>query len=178
MDLTYQIGADGMGVLFEFRNHEPELTAHVSFGLHPGFGADSFDSFHLQMPRGLYRRYFSPDNFLSGETRDIEFSGGEMPFPKNELPGSIILELVNVPRPQFSFVDPPSGRWVIMDLAGVPYMTLWSDGGPFLCVEPCWGLTDDHEQRAFEKKQGIQTIPPGGESRASFSMTPQFAWCD
>jgi galactose mutarotase-like enzyme len=126
----------------------------------------------------LYRRYFSPDNFLSSETRDIEFSGGEMPFPKNELPGSIILELVNVPRPQFSFVDPPSGRWVIMDLAGVPYITLWSDGGPFLCVEPCWGLTDHHEQRAFEKKQGIQTIPPAGELRASFSMTPQFASCD
>jgi hypothetical protein len=39
-------------------------------------------------------------------------------------------------------------------------------------------LTDAHEQRAFEKKQGIQTIPPRGELRVSFSMTPQFASCD
>src|SRR5262245_23051912 len=178
VDLTYQIGAGSVSVLFDFRNHEPELTAHVSFGLHPGFGATSFESFHLQMPRGCYRRYFSPGNFLSGETRDIEFQGGEMPFSKDELSGSIILELMNIPRPQFSFVDPESGRWVIMNLAGVPYITLWSDGGPFLCVEPCWGLTDDHEQRPFEKKRGIQTIPPGGELRASFSMMPQFASCD
>jgi galactose mutarotase-like enzyme len=178
VDLTYQIGANGVGVLFELRNHEPELTAHVSFGLHPGLGATSFESFHLQMPRGCYRRYFSPGNFLSGETRDIEFPGGEMPFSRDELPGSIILELVNVPRRQFSFVDPESGRWVMMDLTGVPYITLWSDGGPFLCVEPCWGLADAHEQRAFEKKQGIQTIPPRGELRGSFSMTPQFASCD
>jgi galactose mutarotase-like enzyme len=178
VDLTYQIDVNGLAVLFEFRNHEPELTAHVSFGLHPGFAAISFASFHLQMPRGHYRRYFSPGNFLSGETRDIEFPGGEMPFSKDELPGSIILELMNVPRPQFSFVDPESGRWVTMDLAGVPYITLWSDGGPFLCIEPCWGLTDAQEQRAFEKKQGIQTIPPGGELRASFTMTPQFASCD
>jgi len=66
----------------------------------------------------------------------------------------------------------------MMDLAGVPYMTLWSDGGPFLCVEPCWGLPDHHEQRAFEEKQGIQIIPPGGELRASFTMTPQLASCD
>jgi hypothetical protein len=65
-----------------------------------------------------------------------------------------------------------------MDLAGVPYVTLWSDGGPFLCVEPCWGLTDNHEQRAFEKKQGTEIIPAGGELRASLSMTPQFAWSD
>jgi galactose mutarotase-like enzyme len=178
VDLTYEIDADKVGVRFEFRNHEPELTAHVSFGLHPGFGATSFESFHLQMPRGCYRRYFSPGNFLSGETRDVEFRGGEMPFSKTELPGSIILELMDVPRPRFSFVDPPSGRWVIMDLADVPYITLWSDGGPFLCVEPCWGLTDAHEQRPFEEKQGIQTIPPGGELRASFSMTPQLASCD
>jgi galactose mutarotase-like enzyme len=167
-----------VGVFFEFRNHEPELTAHVSFGLHPGFGATSFETFHLQMPRGLYRRYFSPSNYLSGETREIEFRGGEMPFPRNELPGSVILELANVPRRVFSYVDPPSGRWVTLDLTGVPYVTLWSDGGPFLCVEPCWGLTDYHEQRAFEKKQGIQTISPGGDLRASFSMTPQFASCD
>jgi len=178
VDLTYKIDANGIGVLFEFQNHEPELTAHLSFGLHPGFGAISFESFHLQMPRGLYRRCFSPGNFLSGETRDIEFRGGEMPFSKNELPGSIILELVDVPRRQFSFVDPESGRWVIMNLTGVPYITLWSDGDPFLCVEPCWGLTDDHDQRPFEKKRGIQTIRPGGELRASFSMTPQFASCD
>jgi galactose mutarotase-like enzyme len=178
VDLTYEIESNTVSVLFEFHNHEPELTAHVSFGLHPGFAATSFESFHLQMPKGLYRRYFSPGNYLSGETREIEFPGGEMPFSKNELPGSIILELVDVRRRNFSYVDPPGGRWVTLDLTGVPYLTLWSDGGPFLCVEPCWGLTDRHEQRAFEDKQGIQTIPARGELRASFSMAPQLASCD
>ena len=178
VNLTYQIDANKVGVLFEFRNEEPELTAHVSFGLHPGFGTTSFESFRLQMPRGLYRRHFSPGNFLSGETRDIEFAGGEMPFSKTELPGSIILELLDVPRRQFSYVDPPSGRWVTLDLTGVPYLTLWSDGEPFLCIEPCWGLTDHYEQRAFEDKEGIQTIAPGGVLRASFSMAPELASSD
>src|SRR6266403_1465864 len=85
LDLTYKIELNTLSVLFEFQNHEPELTAHVAFGLHPGFEATSFESFHLQMPKGLYRRYFSPGNYLSGETREIEFSGGEMPFSKSEL---------------------------------------------------------------------------------------------
>lgn len=178
VDLTYGIDANKLSVVFEFRNHEPELTAHVAFGLHPGFAATSFETFHLQMPRGCYRRYFSPGNFLSGETRDFQFAGGEMPFPTSDLPGSIILELVDVPRRQFSYVDPPSGRWVMLDLRGVPYLTLWSDGGAFLCVEPCWGVTDHHEQRPFEDKKGIQSIPPRGGLRASFSMTPQLASCD
>jgi galactose mutarotase-like enzyme len=178
LDLTYKLEDEKLAVLFEFQNHEPELAAHVAFGLHPGFGATSFEGFRLQMPQGLYRRYFSPGNYLSGETREIEFRGGEMPFPKSELPGSIILELVDVPRRQFSYVDPPSGRWVTFDLSGVPYLTLWSDGGPFLCVEPCWGLTDHHEQRAFEDKQGIQAIAASGELRASFSIALQLASCD
>jgi galactose mutarotase-like enzyme len=178
VNLTYRIDANKVGTLFEFRNDEPELDAHVSFGLHPGFAATSFEAFHLQMPRGVYRRHFSPGNFLSGETRDIEFAGGEMPFSKTELPGSIILELLDVPRRQFSYVDPPSGRWVTLDLTDVPYVTLWSDGGPFLCIEPCWGLTDHHEQRAFENKEEIQTIAPGDVLGASFSMTPELASCD
>jgi galactose mutarotase-like enzyme len=178
VDLTYTIDTNGVSVLFEFRNHEPELTAHVAFGLHPGFAASSFESFRFQMPRGCYRRYFSPGNYLSEETRDVEFDGGEMPFSRTELPGSIILELLDVQRRKFSYVDPPSGRWVMLDLTRVPYLTLWSDGGPFLCVEPCWGLTDHHDQRAFEDKRGIQTIPPRGELRASFSITPQLASCD
>ena len=178
VNLTYKIEANKVGTFFEFRNEEPELTAHLSFGLHPGFAAASFETFHLQMPRGLYRRYFSPGNYLSGETRDIDFAGGEMPFSRTELPASIILELVDVPRRQFSYVDPPSGRWVILDLTGVPYLTLWSDGGPFLCIEPCWGLTDHHQQRPFENKEGIQTIAPRGVLCASFSMAPELASSD
>src|SRR5229473_7513797 len=40
---------------------------------------------------------FRTGNYLSGEMRDFDFSGGEMPFPRNELPGSCILELVDLP---------------------------------------------------------------------------------
>src|ERR1700751_1235876 len=98
LDLTYKIELNTLSVLFEFQNHEPELTAHVAFGLHPGFAATSFETFHLQMAKGLYRRYFSHGNYLSGESRDIEFPGGEMPFDRSELSGSIILELVDVRR--------------------------------------------------------------------------------
>ena len=135
-------------------------------------------AFIFKCPEAFTAVIFRLGNYLSGETRDIEFAGGEMPFSKTELPGSIILELLDVPRRQFSYVDPPSGRWVTLDLMGVPYLTLWSDGGPFLCIEPCWGLTDHHQQRAFEKKEGIQTIAPGGILSASFSMGPELASSD
>lgn len=173
LTLTYRLTKGAVATVFHFENQESDLAAHVEFGLHPGFAATSFDSFHFEMPAGRYRRWFSPDNYLSGETQEIDFEGGEMPFDRTKLPGSYILELVDVPRRRFIYRDPSSRREVDFDLTGVPYLTLWSDGGPFLCVEPCWGLTDRHEQRPFEAKDGIQIIPPRGTLRASFIMEPR-----
>lgn len=170
--LSYTLRGAELAVGFHFVNHEPELTAHLEFGLHPGFAASSFESFSLTIPAGRYRRWFSPDNYLSGETEEIRFEGGEMPFARAKLSGSYILELVDVPNPIFVYHDQTSSRRVELDFTGVPYVTLWSDGGAFLCVEPCWGLTDRHEQRAFEDKDGIQTIPAGGELRAGFMIVP------
>lgn len=173
LDLTYELIRDSVRVTFDFQNHEPQLTAHLEFGLHPGFAAAQFASFKLEMPPGTYRRHFSPENYLSEETQDFDFRGGEMPFPRDKLPGSYILEFVDVPDRTFTYSDEASGRSLTIDLAGVPYVTLWSDGGPFLCVEPCWGLTDHHHQRAFEDKEGIQKIAPGARLTANFTMSPR-----
>ena len=172
--LSYSLRGDGLEVRFHFQNDEPELTAHLEFGLHPGFAATSFESFQLEMPPGRYRRWFSPGNYLSGETAEINHPGGRMPFQRAQLPGSFILEFIEVPRRILSYQDPPSGRRVTLDFSEIPYFTLWSDGGPFLCVEPCWGLTDRHEQRAFEDKDGIQQIAPGGKLIAGFTITPSW----
>ena len=169
---TYTLHGDRVHVGFRFENHEPELTAHLEFGLHPGFAATSFDTFQLEMPAGRYRRWFSPGNYLTGETAEIDHPGGAMPFDRAQLRGSYILEFLNVPDRTFVYRDPPSDRRVSLDFSEVPYVTLWSDGGPFLCVEPCWGLTDRHEQRAFEDKDGIQQIAPGGELIAGFTIAP------
>jgi len=170
--LSYTLRGDRVHVGFRFENHEPELTAHLEFGLHPGFAATSFDTFQLEMPAGRYRRWFSPGNYLTGETAEIDHPGGAMPFDRAQLRGSYILEFLDVPDRTFVYRDPPSDRRVSLDFSEVPYVTLWSDGGPFLCVEPCWGLTDRHEQRAFEDKDGIQQIAPGGELIAGFTIAP------
>jgi galactose mutarotase-like enzyme len=169
--LGYTLRGDELHVGFRFQNHEPELTAHLEFGLHPGFAAAGFDTFQLEMPPGRYRRWLSPGNYLTGETADINHPGGEMPYDRAQLPGSYILEFLEVPLRTFVYRDLPSGPLVTLDFAQVPYFTLWSDGGSFLCVEPCWGLTDRHEQRAFEDKDGIQQIAPGDDLIAGFAIS-------
>ncbi|MGC3991203.1 MAG: hypothetical protein QM796_16295 [Chthoniobacteraceae bacterium] len=171
--LTYELVGDTLRINFVFHNYE-DHDCHVSFGLHPGFAVTSIADAELKMAAGRYVRLFAPGNFLSGETETIDFPGGDMPFDKEKLPDSYLLDLSGVHLPLFVLADPATHKVLYLNFSGVPYATIWSDGGPFICVEPCWGMPDHHEQRPFEQKLGIQTIAACGHLTRSFSISPQF----
>lgn len=174
LELSYALSQGGVRVEFAFTNEESELDAHLSFGLHPGFAVSSIPSCRLLLPAGTYVRHFAPGNFLNGETEEIVFAGGEMPFSKDKLPDSYLLGLEGVPDRVFTLEDSDSGHRVVLDFSEVPFLTLWSDMSPFFCVEPCWGLPDSNPPTAFENKPGIQVIPPGGSLKRGFTIQPSY----
>lgn len=168
--LTYTLEGPSLRVTFRFDNLETTDPAHVSFGLHPGFAVSSLDSCELLMPAGTYLRHLAPDNFLSGETIQFDHAAGPMPFDRAKLPEAVLLELKDVPVALFELKD--RDRRLDFDFSEAPYVTLWSDGNPFLCVEPCWGLPDHHDQRPFESKLGIQEVAHKSFLERSFTITP------
>ncbi len=171
--LTYTLEAGGeLRVRFRFENQEPELITHVSFGLHPGFAVGSLADCQVLLPPGVYRRMLAPGNFLSGEAETIEHSGGPMPFAKDALPDSFILDLGGVLERTFTLVDAAGGRRTELRCQQAPYLTLWSDGHDFVAMEPCWGLPDAAQQTAFEDKPGILEVPAGGTLGREFSIYP------
>jgi len=168
LELSYRIVDGAVRVEFAFTNEEPDLEAHVSFGLHPGFAVTPEAKIFL--PAGRYVRHFAPGNFLDGRTEVLEFGGGEFPYPKSGLPASFILGIEDVPGRQFLIQD--GRRSLALDFSEVPYVTFWSDSDNYLCIEPCWGLADSNPPVAFENKAGIQTISPRGQLRRGFSIRP------
>lgn len=171
--ISYLLTDKELQVRFHFENHE-NIQTHVSFGLHPGFAVSDLHQMQVLLPPGRYVRHLAPGNFLSGEMLTIDFDGGAMPFPVLELPGTFMLELAGVPERVFILEDSLSGRKTVLNFAEAPYLTLWSDGNAFICIEPCWGLPDHHVQRSFEEKLGMETIAPRGILRRSFSIRPEF----
>ncbi|MDD5200300.1 MAG: hypothetical protein PHC88_10925 [Terrimicrobiaceae bacterium] len=169
LNLAYRLLPDGVRVEFVFANEEPELEAHVSFGLHPGFAVSSVEGAGVLLPAGTYLRHLAPGNFLDGQVEAVEHPGGPMPFDKSALPGSYLLELSRVPDRRFVLSDAAAGKSVALDFSEVPYCTLWSEGA-FICIEPCWGLPDSKPQKPFERKDGIQAIAPLGTLSAGFSI--------
>jgi galactose mutarotase-like enzyme len=168
--INYTLAGNKIDVTFIFQNEESDRPAHVSFGLHPGFAVSSLQTARIILPRGAYRRYLAPDNFLSGETVEFTSDGATFPAKPFELPGSFLLEALEVDSEVVRLVDPERQRQIEIDLSAAPYFTIWSDLNPFICVEPCWGLPDHDQQRPFEQKLGIQSIPPGGTLSRRFSM--------
>lgn len=168
--INYALRGNTVEVTFVFQNEETQRQSHASFGLHPGFAVSSVEQVRIILPKGKYRRYLAPDNFLSGETVEFETSGGTMPIKPFELPGSFLLEAVDVDSYDVRLHDYGQHRQVELDLSEAPYFTIWSDLNPFVCIEPCWGLPDHQDQRPFEKKLGIQTIPPKDTLTRRFSM--------
>lgn len=169
-EIHYSLQTDTVEVTFVFHNEETNRSAHVSFGLHPGFAVSSVESARIILPRGTYRRYLAPDNFLSGETREMTSDGGTLPIKPFELPGSFLMEAVDVEGEIAKLQDYQRQRQVEIDLSEAPYFTIWTDLGPLVCIEPCWGLPDHQEQRPFEQKLGIQVIPAGQTLTKRFSM--------
>jgi len=169
--LSYRIIGGSLRIGFDFTNHEPDLDAHLSFGLHPGFAVGSVSSARLLLPAGTYERHLAPGNFLDGRVETIPFPGGEMPFDKAALPGSFLLGIDAVPDKTFVLED--GGRRITLDFSEAPFVTLWSESDHFLCIEPCWGLPDSNPPVPFERKAGIQVVPRAGRLQRSFSITPE-----
>ena len=174
--LTYTLRRGTLEMSFAFENREGHPVA-LSFGWHPGFAVGSLESARLLLPAGIYRREMAPGDFLDGTTQEVDFAGGEMPeafFSKKDLPGSYLLDLEGVKDRRFILEAPALGHRVTCDYSEAPYLTLWSNGDSFLCVEPCWGLPDSNPPVPFEKKKGLVSIATGETLKASLRVTPSF----
>ena len=160
--IGYVLSGQDLTTVFSFTNQEQSRPAHVSFGLHPGFRVSSIDDARIILPRGKYRRYLAPGNFLSGQTAEFSSAGDSFPCKPFELPDSFLIEPLEVDEAVVKLQDLKEKREVQIGLSEAPFFTIWSDLNPFICIEPCWGLPDHKEQEPFEKKVGIQVIPPQG----------------
>lgn len=176
MRLTYAVSRGKMTMTFAFENREAHPVA-LSFGWHPGFAVGSLESSRLLLPAGTYVREMAPGDFLDGSVQEISFEGGEMPFAKKDLPGSYLLDLAGVPDRRFVLEAPALGHRIECDYGEAPFLTLWSNGDPFLCIEPCWGMPDSNPPVPFERKKGIQRIAAAGVLKASLSVEPSFLKC-
>ena len=62
-------------------------------------------------------------------------------------------------------------RGLKFSFEGFPYMGIWTKPGPFICIEPWYGIADfEDSEGKLETKEGICKLDAGQAFDASYAM--------
>lgn len=145
-----------------------------SIGGHPGFlppaGVRKEDCFIL-FPGMTELRYRSANKagFVLPEEKALALDAGRARY-QPDIPDTWIFEDNQVKR--VGLAAPDGAPFVMMDCAAFPMLAVWANpNGPFICLEPWFGRTDDDGfTGTVDQKKAIQTLEPGGKREIAYSM--------
>ena len=148
-----------------------------SIGAHPGFACplfdgESFGDYRLEFDRTENAvRHFLKDGLLAKETEPFlldqkTFGLSHALFER----GAMIFK--GLRSKKVSLVGPRGGGSTL-DMAGWPYLGIWTKpGAPFVCIEPWQGLADPEGFAGeFGQREGTVTLEPGGSFEKTVSIS-------
>ena len=150
-------------------------TMYYAIGGHPGFlppaGARKEDCF-LGFPGETQLRYISADpaGFAIPErVHELSMPDSSVPYDES-LPETWIFEDRQLSAVQL--LRPDRSPWVTLRCGEFPILAVWANpAGPFVCLEPWCGRTDD-EGFAGELKEKVceERLAPGATKRIAYSI--------
>ncbi|MCF0135004.1 MAG: aldose 1-epimerase family protein [Lachnospiraceae bacterium] len=176
LTVIYSLAGRELTVGWKVVNDDADSPLFFSIGGHPGFlfdgplenqifefnSQEDLDRLTLNLQAGLFSREIDKDYVKGGEPIAVTphiFDSDALVFHDFEFT-------------RISLINKNTRHGVIMDLAGFPYVGLWSKpGAPYACIEPWFGLADyDDFFGEISAKDGIQTLGPGETFEAAYSL--------
>lgn len=156
LQIAYTLKDRVVSVAYRVYNTSEAHPLYFSIGGHPGFNAELLEgtcelvfenpeilnSEKIDLSSGLIERTLRP---IVDRTEALRLSPSV--FDQDALIFS------NLKSSYVMLVNGQSKRSVAMSLVGVPKLGVWSDKGPFVCLEPWWGIADyiDTNQQLVDK---------------------------
>jgi len=175
--LTYTLSESSLTVAYKVMQvGESELL--FSIGAHPAFLCPlepglSFEDYQLTFEKeeNVERLLLGPSG-VSKKTEKV-FKPGSKIIPLNydlfETKDAIIFKSLNSTSMTLSSTKASHG--LHFNFAGFPYMGIWTKPGPFLCIEPWFGIADAEDvDGKLEHKEGIIRLTTGEVFQAAYSM--------
>lgn len=174
LQIGYTLKDRVLSVTYRVENCSEAEPMFFSIGGHPGFnaelsegtcelvfeGPEILNSEKLDLSQGLIERRLRPivDQAESLRLSPSVFDHDALIF------GGLKSRYVML-------VNGKSKRSVSMSLVGVPKLGIWSDKGPFVCLEPWWGIADyvDTNQQLVDKDM-IRKLGPGAAFQCGYDM--------
>ncbi|MEF9969818.1 MAG: aldose 1-epimerase family protein [Ruthenibacterium sp.] len=168
---TYHLAGTALHHTISVLNDGDE-PMHFGVGYHPGINCP-FDRHHTIADYSfVFDTPETPAVIETGKTSGLVTGKTEV-YCKNETVIPITDHLFDgdsicfkgLQSKTLSVVEAGSGRRVTFDIAGYPYVLIWSAKGPvqFVCVEPWFGLPDpENATGEWNEKPAVVTLCAGG----------------
>jgi galactose mutarotase-like enzyme len=169
LQISYSLVGRKLTTAYKVVNHQ-NSRLYFSLGAHPGFTCPLDSSGKEEK----YEDYFL--EFNKPETLDLHVLKGGLvstetiPYLKNETVIPLSYELFkndalvfkNYKSEYISLKHKSKGEIFKFHFADYPFLGIWSKPGPFICIEPWYGVADfTNHNGILEEKIGIQFIDEG-----------------
>jgi galactose mutarotase-like enzyme len=166
LQVSYRLNGRELEVGYNVKNCD-ERQMFFSIGAHPGFRcplrpSDTMDDYRLEFERPeQIERYLLKDNLLTGAKK--LFLNNEKVLPlSDELLQKGAFVLKGLQSEEVTLKSDKTARAITVCFKGFPYLGIWSQPGPFVCIEPWYGVHGaENAEGDFSEKEGIQSLAVG-----------------
>ena len=171
--ITYTLSDTRLNCRLSVENKGTELLP-ATFGGHPGFnipldGESDFSDWRLEFDKPCY-----PDSVIF--TDALQDSGKRVAYPlENSRRFPLSHDLFRIDgvfltgmAQSVTLCSDKSARRVTVTYGDAPYLGIWSsdNDGPFVCIEPWWGMATQEGSVALEEKCNMFRLPAGASHAA------------
>lgn len=178
LKLTYKLSGHELITEYQVEN-KGEGEMYFSLGAHPGFRcplveSEKFTDYYLEFekPEPGLERWMVEGPFLSGQKERVVLDGKKLALTEGHfgIKDAIILRDTN--SSWMKFASKKNDRSMTFNYEKFPWMAIWSKPGPFVCLEPWYGIADEvNFSGELKDKLSIRQLMPGGIFNCQWSAT-------
>lgn len=175
LQIGYTLSGKKLTVSYKVLNRQ-DSDIYFSLGAHPGFvcplhAGESYEDYSLEFNKPEHLSlHVLKDGLISRD--QLPYLAGETKIPLSyELFKNDALVFEKYQSDFISLKHKNKGEVFKFHFAGYPFLGIWSKPGPFVCIEPWYGIADftDHSG-ILEEKTGIQKLGKGQTFESEWSV--------
>jgi galactose mutarotase-like enzyme len=174
--ITYTLTENSIRVAYKVVNAS-EQTMYFSVGAHPAFNCPlekglTFEDYQLTFEqKETAHRLLLGTNGVSRNTELVLNNTNVLPLDYNLFKEKDAIIFKDLQSKFMVLASKKSNRAIDFNYAGFPYMGIWTKPGPFLCIEPWYGIADfEDADGLLNQKEGIQELEVSGTFQAHYDM--------
>ncbi len=146
---------------------------YFSYGAHPGFNCEIGDTIEFELPETLETEQIDSENLVIKEKFPVLNNEREITITANIFDKDALI-LSGIKSDSLKIKSPRLNRELKFNFGSCPLLGIWAKpGAPYVCIEPWYGVGDNHDVKAdVSQKRAIERLNEGESFEYTWSAEP------